>query len=175
MRLLLFGEVCRYKARSQEKGIAGTQWRWSTGVWMRIDKRTGQYRLYDITMGGIRYARTLLRMPEPQQWSLDRVKEVTATPWSTHVKPESEVIHHKREGEAPQADELVPVRRLYIRQPDLDQFAYTKACRQCQRILTHGAQKATMTHSDECRARIMAELDRTPEGRPAHRQDDSQN
>ena len=62
-------------------------------------------------------------------------------------------------------DQLIPVRRLYIRQADLEQFGYTQGCKQCQRILTYGAQKATMTHSDECRARIMAELDRTPEGK----------
>ena len=81
MRLLPFGEVCRYKARSQEKGIAGTQWKWSAGLWIGVDRRTGQYLLYDQAMGGLRHARTLLRMPEPQQWSLDMVKGVTATPW----------------------------------------------------------------------------------------------
>ena len=52
LRLLAFGELCRYKCRAQEGGIAGTKWRFSIGVWLGVDKRTGQYIVYDGTMGG---------------------------------------------------------------------------------------------------------------------------
>ena len=69
-RLIPFGEMCRYKARSHEQGIAQSTWKWSTGVWMGIERRTGQYIVYDKAHGGIRTARMILRMPEPQQWSL---------------------------------------------------------------------------------------------------------
>ena len=50
--LLPFGEMCRYKCRSQEKGIGAVAWRWSTGVWLGIERRTGQYMMYDRSMGG---------------------------------------------------------------------------------------------------------------------------
>ena len=42
-RMLAFGEVCRYKYRSKEGGIAGTRWRCSTGVWLGVERRTGQF------------------------------------------------------------------------------------------------------------------------------------
>ena len=42
-----FGETCMYKARSQEQGIGHNQLRWSTGVWLGVDRGTGQYLLYD--------------------------------------------------------------------------------------------------------------------------------
>ena len=51
-RLLAFGEVCRCKCRAQEPGIGGTRWRFSVGVWLGIEKRTGQFILYDKAMGG---------------------------------------------------------------------------------------------------------------------------
>ena len=52
LRLLAFGELCRYKCRAQEGGIAGTKWRFSTGTWLGLDKRTGQYIVHDKAMGG---------------------------------------------------------------------------------------------------------------------------
>jgi hypothetical protein len=64
-RLLAFGELTRYKCRAQEKGIGGTRWRFSTGVWLGVERRTGQFVVYDKSMGGIRHARTLMPMPKP--------------------------------------------------------------------------------------------------------------
>ena len=51
-KLVPFGEVCGYKTRAREGGIAGTAWRWSTGTWLGIEQRTGQYVLHDKAMGG---------------------------------------------------------------------------------------------------------------------------
>ena len=45
--LLGFGELCRYKKRANEKGIASSGSNWSTGIWLGIDSRTGQYILFD--------------------------------------------------------------------------------------------------------------------------------
>ena len=56
-KLLGFGEVCRY-SRSQEGHIAGTSQRFSIGVWLGIDLRTGQYILWDPKLEGIRYTRS---------------------------------------------------------------------------------------------------------------------
>ena len=52
LRMLAFGELCRYKCRAQEGGIAGTRWRFSTGIWLGLDRRTNQYVIYDRAMGG---------------------------------------------------------------------------------------------------------------------------
>ena len=52
-KLATFGETVRYKARSKEEGgIAHTGWRWSVGVWLGVERHTGQYILYDKAMGG---------------------------------------------------------------------------------------------------------------------------
>ena len=165
IRLIQFGEICRYKARSHESGIAGTPWRWSTGVWLGIDRRTGQYIVYDKDLGGIRPARTILRMPRPQQWSLDQVKSIAATPWSIHEPTVPEVIYHKPGEEQPMLDKVAQIRRVYIRQADLDTYGYTQGCKRCQHILVYGANKGTMPHSDVCRARIMEEMSKHATGR----------
>ena len=50
-RLLAFGELCRYKCRAQEGGINLSKWLFSTGVWLGLEKRTGQLVIYDQVMG----------------------------------------------------------------------------------------------------------------------------
>ena len=50
--LLGFGEVCYYKKRSQEPGIGSAGPVWSTGIWLGIERRTGQVIVFDKTMGG---------------------------------------------------------------------------------------------------------------------------
>ena len=64
-RMIPFGETCRYKGRANEGGIAGSGTRFSDGVWLGIDRKTGQYIVYDPQFGGIRNARTLMRLPVP--------------------------------------------------------------------------------------------------------------
>ena len=61
---LNFGEeVCRYKARAEEGVIDQSTWRWSTGIWLGIERRTERFVLLDGTKGGIWHPRILL-MPE---------------------------------------------------------------------------------------------------------------
>ena len=66
---------------------------------MGNDKRTGQYVVFDQDLGGIKHARTIMRVPEPQKWSLDRIKEVSATPYSTHVPDVPEVTFREPSGQ----------------------------------------------------------------------------
>ena len=165
VRLIPFGEVCRYKSRAQEGGIGGSAWRWSSGVWLGIERRTGQYVVYDKTMGGIRTARTILRMPQPQQWSLDAIRGIEATPWSIHEPNVPEVVHHQPSSDITTKERVAQVRRVYIRQEDLDRHGYTKGCKRCQNILVYGPKSSTVPHTDECRDRIMAEFAKTEQGR----------
>ena len=171
-RLLAFGELCRYKCRAQEGGIGGTRWRFSTGIWLGVEKKAGQFIVYDKSMGGIRHARTLVPMPKPQKFNLDAIREVAATPWSIHEPTVPEVIrveggvgHEDKPGRAP------VVRRLYIRQSDLDGpegFGYTKGAPSVRAYLTYGPMVENSTpHSAACRARIEAELSKTDKGQTA--------
>ena len=152
-------------ARSHEQGIGQDHLRGSTGVWLGLERRTGQYLVFDKTMGGLRTARTILRMPEPQQWSLELVRGWSATPWTVHESSVPEVIHHSPGPEPAVENKLPQVRRVYVRQDDLNVHGYTKGCKRCQHILTYGPGTGTMPHSGACRERIMSELAKTEKGR----------
>ena len=52
LRLFAFGELYSYKCRAQEGGIAETKWRFRIGVWLGLERRAGQYVVYDKSMGG---------------------------------------------------------------------------------------------------------------------------
>ena len=67
------------------------------------------------------------------------------------------------EGEV-RPDNVRPVRRIYIKQSDLDRYGYTTGCPKCEDII-RGATKSTVNHSDRCRKRIEAKLPETEEGR----------
>ena len=41
---------------------------------------------------GIVYARTILRLPEPNKWDKDELAKIKATPWSLHTPKDTEVV-----------------------------------------------------------------------------------
>ena len=45
LKLVNFGEVTRYKCRSQENGIGQSGFDWGIGIWLGVDARTGQHIL----------------------------------------------------------------------------------------------------------------------------------
>ena len=105
-----------------------------------------------------------MRLPRPQQWSLDAIKQIAATPWAGHQPSTSEVIHFQP-GEGPTPIERESqVRRLYIKQSDLDEFGYIQNCKRCQSIITYGSGKSYVPHSNECRTRIVKDLEKTAHG-----------
>ena len=164
--LLTFGELCRYKTRSKEGGIGASSWRWGAGIWLGVDRRTGQYIVYDHSHGGIRHARTIKAIPSPQQWSLDTVQQVCVTPWASHEPAAPVIVPRDAHPEVP-AQERQPhrARQLYIRQQDLDDHGYTDECPRCDAIRKYGPRQATQPHTDACRKRLEAAIAATPEGR----------
>ena len=166
-KLLGFGEMCRYKCRSREGAIAGTSQRFSVGVWLGLELKTGQYILWDPKLEGIRHSRTLMRLPDADKFDRDKTSSVALPPWSLHRDAEP----HVRFPERPQAEQEVKqvepslARRVYIRQKDLDDFGYTTGCPKCEHTLRYGPNRSTLNHSDRCRDRITARLAETPEGR----------
>ena len=53
-KLHLFGELVRYKCRSQEGGIGGQDGpRFSPGIWLGFDRPTGQNVVFDADLEGI--------------------------------------------------------------------------------------------------------------------------
>ena len=78
----------RYKCRSQEGGIGGSGPRFGQGIWLGFDRRTAQNVIFDADNGGIRHARTLISMPDPQKIDVAKIAAVSATRWSIHEKKE---------------------------------------------------------------------------------------
>ena len=165
-KLHLFGEVVRYKCRAQEGGIGGSGPRFSQGIWLGFDRRTTENIIFDANNGGIRYARTLISMPDPQKIDVEMIAAVSATPWSVHETREESAVFDKKaivEQQIP-AEPTPSVRGVYVKQEDLRQFGYTATCRKCSSIQLYGSQAGTMPHSTACRERIMARRMENPAG-----------
>ena len=108
VRLVHFGELCRYKCRSQEPGVAGTKDRWSQGVWLGIEQRSNQNIVFDLEHG-IQHSRTIKRYPNEQKWPEGIVSKVSVTPHAGHVaaqpgvfeqaeqRPGQDVCHHHQD------------------------------------------------------------------------------
>ena len=91
-KLVSFGGLCRYKARSQEGGIGHTEWKRITGVLLGIERRAQLYMLVGSTKGGIEHARGLLSVPQLQKWDIEAVKGVKVIPWSVHEPTVPEAV-----------------------------------------------------------------------------------
>ena len=97
-RLLRFGETCSYKLRSQEPiPSAGDGRKWHEGTFVGVDQRTGQYMIDD--SGVIKFARTIMRMPEPDKFNKTELARVAVTPWDMHVPREMEVVFKDKSDE----------------------------------------------------------------------------
>jgi hypothetical protein len=164
LKLVHFGEVARYKCRSQENGIGHSGFSWGIGIWLGVDLRTGQHILFDPTQGGIRHARTLMRMPDVQKFDRDRVAAISSTPWSIHTAANPDGVFVEKAVNEDTIADIAKVRKIYIRQADLDAFGYTPGCKKCQSILGRGKGETSAPHSDICRAGITAEISKTSEG-----------
>ena len=57
---------------------------------MGIDQRKGQYMIHD--GGQVKYARTVVRMPEVNKFDRDKLAKIAATPWDFHVPRGTEVV-----------------------------------------------------------------------------------
>ena len=163
IHLVHFGEVARYKCRSQEGRIGHSDDRWATGVWLGIEARTGQHIMFDPEHGGVRHARTIMRLPDAHKFELDRIIAINATPWAIHEPSTPGGVFVEKTVVAPEnADTTVKVRKLYILPRDLEMYGYTPGCKKCQSYLGHGSGQASTSHSEACRQRIMLELQVPP-------------
>ena len=129
---LNFGEeVCRYKARAEEGVIDQSTWRWSTGIWLGIERRTERFVLLDGTKGGIWHPRILL-MPEIEKWDVGAIKCVNATPRPMHDLTVPGVARlEKPEVDIARKGKMAAVRRLYIKHKCMDAHGHSPNCLKC--------------------------------------------
>ena len=136
--------------------------RWGTGVWLGVERHTGQYVLHGRSRSGIKHARTIKPMPHGQQWSKDRIAEVSVTPWSSHEAPPPH-IEPQQPKEPDAVGRKLVVRRIYIRQSDIDNHGFTEHCPRCDHI-REGRPGKPPNHSEACRDRLTKAIAATPEG-----------
>ena len=76
---MAFGESCRFKVRRQEPASNTSDGRrFHLGVFVGIDRRTGQYMLHDGE--GLKLVRTVMSMPMADKWSIDALSSIASTP-----------------------------------------------------------------------------------------------
>ena len=71
--------------------------------------------MYDHNSETIRHARSIAQVPAPMKWSVERVKEMSATPWKFREPTGPEVIQHQPADQAETMAKTPTIRRLYIR------------------------------------------------------------
>ena len=80
MNIVHFGEIVFYRCRSNGGQIGHSDVRWSTVIWLGIDARTGQHKVFDPDQGGLRHARAIMRKPDIEKFELARNQALSATP-----------------------------------------------------------------------------------------------
>ena len=124
-------------------------------------------------------AQSVRRKPKELRWDADLFAKVKETPWAPipgrAVRPEEaeelteaiEVLPEVPEepaADAIAADKKEVLRRVYIRQTDLDSHGYTAGCPACDAIRT-GYSREGILHSESCRSRVVGKLGESEEGR----------
>ena len=165
-RLMGFGEVCRFKNRSQEpiSSVNGGS-RFHTGIFVGIDQRTGQYMLY--SDDSIKLARTVVRVPNAEKWNRESLSAVRATPLSLHVPKDMEVVFKEKvDIEVAPAEVPTIARQIYLYPSDFigeNGFGLSRGCPKCDHYLKHD-RWGKSNHSAACRDRIQTELAGTVTG-----------
>ena len=131
------------------------------GVFVGIDRRTGQYMLPD--GAGLKLARTVMRMPAADKWSKDALSSISATPYSLYTPREPEIVFRDAtDAQRPQLDPKVALsRQVYIKPADIERFGLTRGCPKCDHELNYGPGRTSKGHSKVCRDRIMGEMSNT--------------
>ena len=112
---MTFGEVCSFKNRSHESTSNTDGRRWHQGVFVGIDRRTGQYMLH--CGNEVKLARTVIRLPESNKWD----KEAPRDP-EIVFKEKADIEQNDFENQVSLA------RQRYINSSDLEEHGMTRGC-----------------------------------------------
>ena len=117
---------------------------------------------------GIKFARTVVRLPEANKFDKAESSKVASTPWDLHRRRETEVISKDKKQEQEdrmRENKIVLSRAVYIKPGDLTKFGLMRGCPKCDHQIAYGPGRTPKPHSANRRAGIMGELANTPEGR----------
>lgn len=147
--------------------------RWATGIFCGVRLNTTEKII--ATEKGIVVAQSVRRKLKELRWDADLFGKVNGTPWvpipwraarpeeamelpeSVEVEPE---LPEEPASEAVAADKKESIRRVYVRQTDLD----TAACPACD-LIRIGVSREGVLHSESCRSRLVSKMETSAEGR----------
>ncbi|CAJ1336689.1 unnamed protein product, partial [Effrenium voratum] len=173
-----WGEAVDYRVRTKHKLEA----RWATGIFCGVRLNTTEKII--ATEDGIVVAQSVRRKPKEHRWDAALFGKVKGTPWAPvpgrAARPEdadelAEAICVQPElpeepaAEAVAAEKKEFLKRVYIRQTDLDKHGYTAACPACS-LIRVGASREGVARSEPCRAHIVGHLEKSEEGLRSQRQ-----
>ena len=124
--------------------------------------------MYD-AVRGIRQAQTVMRFPDELKFDADMAQAVRTSLQHIHEYEAHDTAF--REPIFPQApipgvgENARSLKRLYVKQADLDAFGYTPDCVRCNHALKYGSGRTNIPCSDQCRTRIAEALQGTEAGR----------
>ena len=108
-----------------------------SGVFVGIDRRTGQYMIYSDDK--VRLARTVVRVPEADKWIKESLAGVRCTPWDLHAPRETEIIFTEKivKGHGVFEEKVILARQPYIRASDLEEHGMTRGCPKCDHTVKY--------------------------------------
>ena len=180
--LVPFGEAIMYLPMKTAKASKGTPAR-KPGIWLGVIERTEETIVG--TENGVVKCRTVSRMAEGEQWNRERVLRMRGSPWepvpgkqSMHIPVDVDDNGEDPEGDegcetkpTDALDDEVPVElrggvdKLHISRKAIARYGATIGCPGCNDLSKRGQRpgKITYKHSDECRNRIIENMEGDPE------------
>ena len=167
-RLYGFGEQIHWKRplkgpRHAPHGNSGSNW--GTGTYVGHDKASNAYIIVS-DKEGVVHSHAIQRRPMDERWSKASIESIAATPWSLRERRETEVrfVEPTDKVETDVRELLSTLRRMRLVREDFEAHGYMEGCGQCQYIMETGKTRPGVAHSERCRARMLAEIGKTPEG-----------
>ena len=132
---------------------------------MGVCPSTGQYIIHDTEKHALRFARTMMRLPEDLKWDMTSIELISVTPFDQHAAHDPEVAFQERPEISGDTDVMKKsnARTLYIKGDNFGAFGYTVRCPRCTHERRYGPGRTTKGHSDAYRQRVADELSETPE------------
>ena len=168
-----WGETVDYRVRTKHK----LEPRWQVGIYCGV--RLGTTEKIIATEDGVVVVQSIRRKPKELRWDAELFKKVKGTPWAPQPKkaarpdealelPAAVAIEPELPDEPATDVEAGPkpelLKRVYLRQQDLDRHGYTASCPACD-LIRMGISREGVNHTEFCRSRVVGEMAKTDEGK----------
>ena len=130
MRIAAFAEIAMFKRdmkgpREDERGNVSSNFQ--HGIYIGFDRRTSAHKFLTLDGGGrIMTSRHLMRVPDPERWSREKIEAVTLMPWEQLFGRNEAKIEETTAVEAPEERKNEKkARQFYVMPHLLAEFGYT--------------------------------------------------